>query len=68
MNLEKCCNTCEFCMIGDDNKTLVCAGHNDAFGNGKDTYGMPVKETKKLFPNGCCDYEISFMHFMLSAR
>ena len=54
MATEKCCATCEFCMSGDDD--LVCAG-------GTDTYGMKIKETEKMFPNGCDEWEISIKDY-----
>lgn len=46
---KKNCNTCEF------NFGEICAGHGTIENETKDTYGMEIKKTKKLFPNGCDD-------------
>lgn len=56
--LEQNCSICEF-NFGD-----VCAGHGRRADNGKDTYGMPMKEVDKMFPDGCDDYGISLDAFI----
>jgi hypothetical protein len=52
------CSTCEF------NFGNVCAGHGIRTDNGQDTYGMPMEEVDKMFPNGCDDYGISLDDFI----
>lgn len=56
--VEKDCSTCEF-DFGD-----VCAGHGTRKDNGENTYGMPVEEANKMFPDGCNDYGISLDSFI----
>ncbi len=51
--LKKCCDTCEF------NFGTVCAGYGTRTDNNESTYGMPMEEAEKMFPNGCEDYGIS---------
>lgn len=46
----KCCDTCEM------NGPGVCMGPDR-------TYGMPIEETKKLYPCGCECWDISFGHY-----
>lgn len=46
--------TCEM------NAGSVCMGSGKRIDNGENTYGMDIEETKKMFPNGCGDWEISF--------
>lgn len=53
---RKNCFTCQLNMG-------VCAGHGK-INDEKDTYGLNIEETIKLFPNGCDDYEISFESFI----
>lgn len=48
------------CSSGEFNFGDVCAGHGTRKDNGEDTYGMPIEETDKMFPDGCDDYGISF--------
>lgn len=60
MKAKKCCDTCEFKFYGDDG---ICAGHGTIENSTKDTYGMKIKETKELFPNGCDNWGISFEAF-----
>ena len=45
--VKKCCDTCE-CNIGK-----VCTGSGERLDNGEDIYGMPIEESKKMFPDGC---------------
>lgn len=56
--VEMNCSTCEF-NFGD-----ICAGHGTRTDNKKDTYGMPVSETKLMFKDGCDDYGISLDAFI----
>lgn len=56
--VEQNCSTCEF------NFGNVCAGHGNRIDNGQDTYGMPMEEADKMFPNGCDDYGISLDAFI----
>ena len=51
------CSTCEF------NFGNVCAGYGKRTDNGESTYGMPMDEAEKMFPNGCEDWGISFGAF-----
>ena len=62
MKTEKCCGSCELCMPNNKGD-LICAGGID-LPDGRNTYGMSIEETEKIFPNGCEDYEISFHCFM----
>lgn len=55
--LKSGCNICEF------NSGMVCAGYAKCKDNGKYTYGMPIDESSKMFPNGCDDYEMSFLFY-----
>jgi hypothetical protein len=55
--VKRNCKTCEF------NEGVHCMGHSIRTDNGKDTYGLFIYETSKMFPNGCDDYEISFQDF-----
>lgn len=52
--IEHCCGTCEF------NAGIACMGYGKRTDNGKNTYGMKIEETEKMFPNGCEDWKISF--------
>lgn len=56
--VDKSCETCEF-NFGD-----VCAGHGSRIDSGNDTYGMPMEEAKRMFPEGCEDYGISLDAFI----
>ena len=56
--VEKSCATCEF------NFGNVCAGYGVRKDNGKETYGMSMKEAEKMFPSGCEDYGISLGAFI----
>ncbi len=56
--VKKCCRTCEF------NFGSVCAGYGTRTDNHELTYGMPMKEARKMFPNGCDDYGISLDAFI----
>lgn len=56
--VKKCCETCEF------NFGVVCAGYGIREDNGKETYGMPMEEAIKMFPEGCGDYGISLDAFI----
>ncbi len=56
--IKQCCGTCEF------NFGTVCAGYGTRTDNNKHTYGMPIEEAKKMFPNGCEDYGISATAFI----
>ena len=56
--VEKSCATCEF------NFGNVCAGYGVRKDNGKETYGMSMKEAEKMFPAGCEDYGISLSAFI----
>jgi hypothetical protein len=56
--VEQSCSTCEF-NFGD-----VCAGHSTRTDNGQETYGMPMEEAYKMFPDGCDDYGISLGAFI----
>ena len=56
---DKCCDTCELCM--PVNGDFVCAG-GVVLPDGRNTYGMPIEETQKIFPNGCDDYSENPMH------
>ena len=46
--MKKSCDTCEFQFYG---KNGICAGKE---------YGKPMKEVKKIHPNGCEEWGISF--------
>lgn len=48
----RCCDTCEFF-------NCVCMGFGKRTDNGEYTYGMPIEEAIRMFPNGCEDYGIS---------
>lgn len=52
-SVKKSCSTCEF------NFGTVCAGYGKRTDNGEYTYGMPMKEARRMFPNGCEDWGIS---------
>ena len=56
--VEQSCATCEF------NFGNVCAGYGTRTDNGKNTYGMPMDEAEKMFPDGCEDYGISLDAFI----
>lgn len=56
--VEQNCSTCEF-SFGD-----VCAGHGVRSDNSEDTYGMPIEEADKMFPDGCDDYGSSLDAFI----
>lgn len=56
--IEQNCDTCEF------NAGTVCMGYGTRLDNGMDTYGMPMEEAEKMFPNGCGDYGISLYAFI----
>lgn len=56
--VEQNCSICEF-NFGD-----VCAGHGTRTDNGQDTYGMPMEDAEKMFPDGCDDYGISLDAFI----
>lgn len=56
--VKKSCETCEF------NFGNVCAGYGKRTDNGNDTYGMPMEEAEKMFPDGCEDYGISLSAFI----
>lgn len=56
--VEQSCATCEF------NFGTVCAGYGTRTDNGKNTYGMPMDEAEKMFPDGCEDYGISLDAFI----
>ncbi|MBE5963438.1 MAG: hypothetical protein E7252_00685 [Lachnospira sp.] len=56
--VEKSCLTCEF------NFASVCAGYGTRTDNGENTYGMPMKKAKEMFPQGCEDYGISLEAFI----
>ncbi|MHC1694945.1 MAG: hypothetical protein AB9835_06690 [Eubacteriales bacterium] len=56
--VDRNCSTCEF-NFGD-----VCAGHGVRNDNGEDTYGMPIEEADKMFPDGCDDFGISLASFI----
>ncbi len=56
--MGKSCDTCEF------NFGSVCAGHGVRSDNGEDTYGMTMKEAKKMFQDGCKDWGISLEAFV----
>lgn len=55
---KQCCATCEF------NFGTVCAGYGTRTDNNEPTYGMPMEEAEKMFPNGCEDYSISAYAYM----
>lgn len=55
---KKSCVTCEF------NTGIVCMGSGRRTVNGENTYGMPIEEAKKMFPDGCEDWELSFADYM----
>lgn len=52
--VKRCCDTCEF------NAGIACMGYGKRTDNGAYTYGMSIKETEEMFPNGCEDWGISF--------
>lgn len=54
---EKNCTTCEF-------YNSVCMGYGKRTDNGQFTYGMPIEEAIKMFPNGCEDYGISLRDYI----
>lgn len=55
---KKCCETCEF------NAGIVCMGYGKRKDNKQNTYGMPIEEAKKMFPDGCSDWGISFNSYV----
>ena len=57
MKTNKSCETCEF-------YSQVCMGYGKRTDNGKYTYGMPIEEAIKRFPNGCSDWGISLGSFI----
>lgn len=57
MKTNKSCETCEF-------YSQVCMGYGKRTDNVKYTYGMPIEETIKMFPNGCSDWGISLGSFI----
>lgn len=52
MKTKKNCETCEF-------YSSVCMGYGKRTDNGEYTYGMPIDEAIKMFPDGCNDWGIS---------
>lgn len=54
----KKCNKCFWNFDG------VCASHgwdiDGSWDDGKDTYGMKIVETMKIFPGGCHEFKINF--------
>lgn len=58
MKTEKNCSTCEF------NAGIVCMGSGKRTDNKENTYGMPIEEAEKMFPNGCNDWGISLNAFI----
>ncbi len=58
MKTDISCDTCEF------NAGTVCMGSGKRMDNGKDIYGMPIEEAKKMFPNGCSDWGISLLDYI----
>jgi hypothetical protein len=57
MGTEKSCDNCEF-NFG------VCGGFGKIPDDNGETYGKPVSELKKVFPNGCGDWGISLKAFI----
>ena len=57
---ERKCDTCEFYCYGAE----VCMGSGTRTDNGENTYGMPIEDAKKMFPNGCEDCGISLHAFI----
>lgn len=53
---NKSCKTCEF-------YSSVCMGTGKRTDNGGLTYGMPIEEAEKMFPNGCEDWGVSLMAY-----
>ena len=51
---NKNCDNCEF------NVGPVCAASDTNPETGENMYGCPIDEAKRLFPNGCADWELSF--------
>lgn len=60
--LSPTCDNCEF------NMGNVCAGSGDRTDGKGDIYGMPIDETKKMFPDGCSDFGISFSAFEIQEK
>lgn len=58
MKTERNCGTCEF------NAGTVCMGSGRRTDNNENTYGMPIEEAEKMFPNGCGDWGISLQAFI----
>ena len=56
--VEQNCSSCEYNFGG------VCAGRGTRKDNGEDTYGMPIEEAYKMFPDSCDDYGISLDSFI----
>lgn len=54
--VKKSCDTCEFL-------NTVCMGHGVRTDNNESTYGMPIEEAKKMFPNGCSDWGVSLEYY-----
>lgn len=59
---KKCCDTCEF------NFGAVCAGYGKRTDNGQHTYGSPMEEMVKMFPDGCEDWGISLDAFIIEEK
>lgn len=53
MKAKKGCVTCEF------NAGIACMGYGKCTDNKKDTYGMPIEDAEKMFPDGCDAWGIS---------
>lgn len=58
MKAEKSCAICEF------NAGIACMGYGKRTDNNKDTYGMPIEDAEKMFPDGCDDWGISLSAYI----
>lgn len=56
--VRKCCDTCEL------NNGMVCTKYGKRSCFGDYTYGIPIDETKKMFPDGCEEWEISVREYL----
>ena len=59
LNLRKVLSDKETCATCQYNLGDICAGFGERSDNGELTFGMPIEETKAMFPQGCEEYTVS---------
>ncbi len=57
IKIERNCRNCEF-KAGN-----ACLGEGKRIDNGSVTYGMSLNDAVKMFPNGCDNFEISYLAY-----